>query len=246
MAGRLVSLLVVGMCGVLSTNCTQQQPLRKDAKPAPTSVDAIPEAPLSGSIHGQGFTVRSATYVVDRRPGYEHVDIRLSAAEAVEPCNEKTTATATSVWLRRKSAGELKATQARIAPNDGAVWEVHYQAQVDGRWLGNGDACALIAVKTVAADLKAHGELWACFSDEFESCVSGTFVASYCPIVIDAPIRGIESMERPSAQAMASAHAAASAEATPASSASVGSRAPGATPVASSHSGTPNGAPQPK
>jgi hypothetical protein len=104
-----------------------------------------------------------------------------------------------SVWLRRKAHREIQAAQVRIAPGDQSPWEVHYQLKEAGHWIGNGDAAALIVINTVGSDLKVQGELWSCFADGQKSCVSGSFVATYCPIRIDAPIRGVEGMERPPA-----------------------------------------------
>jgi hypothetical protein len=196
-ASRRIWLILVG-CAAISAACDQRPaPAAHDVQPAPTSPDSIPEAPVSGTIRGRDFALRTATYIVDRRPGYEHVDIRLSAGEALSPCEPAPDAT--SVWLRRKALREIQATQVHIAPGDQSPWEVHYQLKDAGHWVGNGDAAALIVINTVRSDLKLQGELWSCFADGQKSCVSGSFVATYCPIRIDAPIRGVEGMERPPA-----------------------------------------------
>jgi hypothetical protein len=77
---------------------------------------------------------------------------------------------------------------------------VHYQSKQDGEWLGNGDAEALIVLQPRTADQRLPGEIAACFADAYKSCVLGTFVADYCPISIDTPIRGMDIMEPPAAR----------------------------------------------
>jgi hypothetical protein len=169
-----------------------------DPKPAPTSIDAIPAGPLGGEIAGQPFSVQSARYIVDRRHGFEKVDISLSAGSVESPCEERTPKDSTSVWLRRKGEPTLKDEIARIEPKDeGAIWEAHYQVRQGHNWIGNGRASALIVIHDVGPDMKLAGELSACFGDSHGSCVAGRFTADYCPIRIDAPVRGTEAMERP-------------------------------------------------
>jgi hypothetical protein len=77
---------------------------------------------------------------------------------------------------------------------------VHYQLREDGEWIGNGDANALLVVTEVRPDLKLTGGLWACFRDRTTSCVKGQFSAAFCQTGIDAPVRGTEAMERPTAK----------------------------------------------
>ncbi len=137
----------------------------------------------------------SARYFVDRRLGYEHVDIKLSAGKSAEHCSAPLPDDSTSVWLRRNGPEPLKSETIRIASNQRQAWEVHYQAEDDGQWVGSGDAEALVVLEPPAADQRLRGELSVCFADETKSCVLGAFVAEYCPISIDAPIRGTYHME---------------------------------------------------
>lgn len=174
-------------------------------KPAPTSADGIVASVLGGEIRGRSVTLENARYVVDRRHGFEKVDISFSAARADSPCGERRPKDAPSVWLRKTGPDPLKPLQVRLSP-DGpeSPWEVHYQVR-DGRaWVGNGQASALVVIREVGKDLKVSGELWACFADEQASCVEGRFSADYCAIRIDTPVRGTEAMERPPSGAMKS------------------------------------------
>jgi hypothetical protein len=184
---------------LLHFGCQRIEPAPIEPKPAPTSADGIPAAGLGGELVGKPFVVQSARYVVDRRHGYEKVDISLSAGSVEFPCDTREPKDSPSVWLRRKGSDELKAEQARIGPKDQGPWEVHYQVRRERHWVGNGQASALIVVHDVGPDMKLTGELSACFRDAHGSCVAGRFAADYCPIRIDQPVRGTEAMERPPA-----------------------------------------------
>lgn len=162
---------------------------------APTSTDAIPSGVLAGSLASRPFALKSARYHIDRRFGYDQLQLGLSGGEASGPCGEPA-AHAASVWLRRRGSERITATTVRLAPGEKNAWQVHYQVHGDHGWVGNGDASALIAIQEVRADEKLTGELWACFVDREKSCVSGRFRAEYCPERLDAPVRGSESMER--------------------------------------------------
>jgi hypothetical protein len=181
----------------LTPACGKTEPAIHDPKPAPTSADAIPAATLGGELAGKPFTLGSARYVVDRRHGYEKVDVSLSAGTADFPCDDRKPKDAPSVWLRRKGEAPLKAEAVRLAPGEQSPWEVHYQFRDGRRWIGNGHASSLIVIHDIGPDMKLSGELWACFGDPMGSCVAGRFSADYCPIRIDQPVRGTEAMERP-------------------------------------------------
>lgn len=193
-----LALLATSLAGMLTlAACTsKEEPPPPAPKPAPTNSDAIPSGPLAGEIAGAAFRMRSGRYQIDRRHGYEKVDISLSAAEAESSCGPRVPADAPSVWLRRKGPGPLKPEQIRLAPDDESSWEVHYQRREGQRWVGNGLASALIVIREVAPDLTVTGELWACFADAQSSCVAGRFTASYCPIRIDHPVRGGDTFEQ--------------------------------------------------
>jgi len=170
-------------------------PPKEPAAP-PASPDSIPVGPVSGKLLDQPYTHLAGRYYVDQRPGFEKTDIRLYATEAETPCGPLREKKPASVWLRRKGA-ERVAAGSSVTDLDKGEWEVHYQVQKDGYWVGNGDARALVVINDVGPDLKITGSLSACFRDETGSCVAGSFTASYCRISIDSPVRGTDAMERP-------------------------------------------------
>jgi hypothetical protein len=202
--GWWIAALTLSTLACQNAESTPAAPI--DPKPAPTSIDAIPAGTLGGEIAGQPFSVQSARYIVDRRHGFEKVDISLSAGSVESPCEERTPKDATSVWLRRKGEPTLAEEVARIEPEDEDKWEAHYQVRQGHAWIGNGRASALIVIHDVGPDMKLAGELSACFGDRHASCVAGRFTADYCPIRIDAPVRGTEAMERPPSMEAGAGH----------------------------------------
>lgn len=155
----------------------------------------IPEGPASGTIDGKPFAVKTAIYAVNRRVGYEHVDIKLYSTQVEDPCATYDPGGPT-VWLRRRGGEPLEPGTARVASGEASPWEVHYQVK-DGRtWTGNGDAAATIVIREVETDAKIHGELSAAFGDASHSLVAGAFVARRCLISIDAPVRGAPALEQ--------------------------------------------------
>lgn len=183
-AAALLAVLVVAACRA------EQKPSPAAAREPPvSSPEGIPDAPLSGTIHGRPFVLRDARYVPDRRPGYAHTDILLSSGTADSACAPVVPATATSVWLRLEGPDPIEATSTRTGPGTTSRWSVHYQA-FDGRWLGVGDGSALVSLQAPAPDGRVAGGLAVCFSDDERSCVSGSFDAVACPPRIDQPVRG--------------------------------------------------------
>jgi len=155
----------------------------------------IPEGPASGTIDGKPYSVKTAIYAVDRRLGYEHVDIKLYSAQIENPCAIRDSS-GSMVWLRRRGAEPLATGTTRVLAGQDSAWEVHYQVK-DGRiWTGNGDAAAIIAIREIESDTKIHGELSAAFGDASRSLVAGSFVAERCLISIDAPVRGVPALEQ--------------------------------------------------
>lgn len=165
--------------------------------PAPTSFATTPDTSVNGQLSGRPFALRSARYYVDQRPGYERVDVLLYDLDTDTPCEDIRPHKPASVWLRSQGKKKIVEGQYRLDAKTKAPWEVHYQVFQDGAWRGSRKANALLAFKKLQPDLKLEGELNACFADSTTSCIAGTFVAHYCRISIDAPVRGSETMEQP-------------------------------------------------
>lgn len=169
----------------------------KEPPPAPTSEDSIHVGPLSGKIDGKEFIGKSARYYVDHRPGYEKIDVKIYGVGSKTPCGDLDEPKPPSVWLRRVGAEKVTAEKTTTTVAEGGKWQVHYQIQDSGYWIGNGDANALVVTEEVGPDLKLSGVLSACFRDTTGSCVAGEFAASFCRVSFDEPVRGTEAMERP-------------------------------------------------
>ena len=164
-------------------------PASYEPKPVPTAADSIREAAVSGTIHGQPFSLAEARVYVDQRPGHEKTDVVLSAAATPEHCGDLGPLHATTVWLRRNGPQGPANETVHLAPGDESLWDVHYEVFDDGRWTGNGHSAALIAIDG------HEGRVAACFGDATGSCVEGNFSAVWCPIRIDSLVRGSPALE---------------------------------------------------
>lgn len=182
--------------------------------PKHESPSAIPATPVRGTLHGEPFVARDGRYRIDRRPGYERLDLLLSDAEAGLPCGELRPEAPRRIWLRRPGAEPPETKPIRIRPTPDRGWQAHYQLRRDDRWVGVGDGSALLALNAPDGGTTLRGSLSVCFADETSSCAAGSFVAHYCPAELDRPVRGVEPTERPEALAGSESNAVAPAGST--------------------------------
>ena len=154
------------------------------------SPNAIPDAPLNGTLRGAPFVVRDARYVIDRRIGYEHTDILLSSGKADGPCGPVAPATSTSVWLRLEGPAKIASMDLKLGPGVAGAWTVHYQVFDSDHWIGVADGSAVLSMHEAGPDGHVAGGLAVCFADDLKSCVSGAFDAQSCPSSLDQAVRG--------------------------------------------------------
>lgn len=167
---------------------------RRTVVPPVDSPSAIPDGPVGGTVRGAPFVVRDARYVIDRRVGYAHTDIKLSAGKADAPCGPILPANTASIWLRLEGAGKVESQDMRVG-EDAGTWSVHYQVFDGARWIGVSDASAILSMHEPGPDGRIRGGLAVCFSDDAKSCVSGSFAAESCPPNIDQPVRSAQPVE---------------------------------------------------
>lgn len=192
------ALLVVLAGSLLACREETKAPPQKPADPPVSTPSAIPDAPVSGTIHGTPFVARDMRYVVDDRIGYAHIDLKLSTGKAAEACGPIAPERATSVWLRLEGVHKLVPKDLHLRPdtaqNPDEDWSVHYQIFEEdssgGHWIGLTTKNALLSIHGVSPDGHLSGGLAVCFGDESNSCVSGSFDATSCPWRIDQPVRG--------------------------------------------------------
>jgi hypothetical protein len=192
-----VRRLLFFACAVLAVGCAEEahSGAHKPVSPPVDKVDAIPDSPLGGTLRGVKFVVKDARYVPDRRVGYEHVDVKLSAGAAESACGEIKPAGSPSVWLRLEHKDMVATEELRVSPGTESAWSVHYQLREDDAWVGSSEASAIAAIRASAGDGVVSGALAVCFADDAGSCVSGSFDALPCPPAIDAPVRGAVPLE---------------------------------------------------
>ncbi len=192
----LASLALLAVAPALASCRDEAHPAAPAAvEPPVSSPEGIPDAPVSGRVHGAPFVLRDARYVVDRRPGYQHTDIQLSSGTGEGACAPVSPPTATSVWLRLEGPARIEGTTARLGHGASGPWTVHYQVFDGDSWLGAGDGSALLVLHDPSPDGRLSGGLAVCFPDADRSCVSGSFDAVACPPRIDQPVRGTPSPE---------------------------------------------------
>ncbi len=170
-----------------------------DVEPEFVSANAIPRGKPAGRIAQRAFATQDALYYVNLQPGRESVTVRFSEAE--EPCHPRSPQDdAASVWIRLPgSIDTLQAGERRRASGDRGGWSVHYQLKEGRRWIGRSDAAALLVITEVRTQFSLEGALSACFGDDLNSCVSGSFVARYCanPLSPDLRQLGVSPQSKP-------------------------------------------------
>jgi hypothetical protein len=192
--------LAAAACAAALLACRDdtKAPPQQPADPPVSTPNAVPDAPVSGTLHGAPFVARDMRFVVDDRVGYAHIDIKLSAGKAEEACGAISPERPASVWLRLDGKHDIESKDLRLGPetekNPAENWSVHYQIFEDdssgGHWVGMAAKKALLTLRGVSPDGHLAGGLAVCFGDASESCVSGSFNATGCPPRIDQPVRG--------------------------------------------------------
>ncbi len=154
-------------------------------------VDAIPPPPVSGTVDGQPFHLRTAWYRIQRRMGRDRVDLILSEGGRARLCGESTPDRARHVWIRFPSVTALHTGVQRVDAPATNPFSIHFERILDGRWRGHSGGVGVVSVDTVERTT-VTGRLRACFDDEGASCVSGTFRAEECQseLDLDSPISG--------------------------------------------------------
>jgi len=193
---KLVAIVVLLVPVLDGCNAEPPAPSGEKVRPPHESADAIPGSAVQGTIRGRAFEARDARLLVDARPGYEQVEIALSAASSSTPCGRLDDPAAPRIWLRRKGAEPVAMGEVRLSQGTEQGWEVHYQLEQGGTWVGNGDAAAILRLRPADGGAGLVGELAACFADGMHSCVAGRFAALRCPLSIDLPLRGTEPPEQ--------------------------------------------------
>jgi hypothetical protein len=177
---------------VVLVSCRQElrSGTKQPVEPPVASPNAIPDAPVSGTLRGAQFVIRDARYVIDRRIGYAHTDIRLSSGKASSDCGPLTPPNESTVWLRLDGDGKLESKEFQLGPDSKGPWSVHYEVFGPDGWMGISGGSAVVQMFEPGPDGHLSGRLAVCFSDGTKSCVSGSFDARPCPWTIDQPVRG--------------------------------------------------------
>ena len=180
----LRALALTGICLLFGCETSPSAPSGAAKKSLDVlSLDAL-SAPVEGRIHGAPFSVADAFFRVVRVPDRERTDIVL-AGEKADACGLPVRREGTRVVLRfpRVTALETGTLTFDGTPEPGAPFLL-YEAEVDRRWVGVGNATARVAVDDVGHSTIA-GRIDACFPDGRESCIRGRFRARRCASRLD-------------------------------------------------------------
>ncbi len=182
--------VVAAVCSCL-IGCDQDDGEGRVGDPEPEfdKVAGIPVSKVSGTLATQRFELKDARFKIDRRAGYERIDLELSGSAAKEKCGALEDSGSPAVWIRFPGVSKLEPGELRRQPGKPASFEVHMKVRRDGQWFGNGDSAALLVVEIFEPGVALNGVLSVCFGDPDKSCVSGTFVAASCPDMLDVPPR---------------------------------------------------------
>ncbi len=191
-ATHTLASATVAAAVLLTLGCNPEQHVtqHKPVEPPVSKADAIPDAPVSGSIRGVAFQMKDARYVVDHRMDMTRIDIKLSTGAAESACAPVKPTDAMMVWLRLEKSDKLESQELHLDPTKPGPWSIHYQMKTPGGWVGSDEGYATVALRAAGADGKLSGGVSVCFADDQKSCVSGSFDALPCPWGIDAPVRG--------------------------------------------------------
>ena len=160
--------------------CHEATPARRRVRETATAMNpaALPEAPVSGTLAGRAFTLRTAWLRVVRRVGQERTDLVLSEGRPSRLCGRPTPDDARQVVLRFKGVTQVPAGALRIDGSD-ARREVFAEARGAHGTEGLGSGQALL-VAEISPEGEVSGRVRACLPDAHGSCVGGSFRAQVC------------------------------------------------------------------
>jgi len=152
-------------------------------KAATHTLAQIPAQAVGGKLRGAPFSGSDARVRVVTMPGRERVDLLLSDIP-IPRCGLPLATRGRRVWVRLPGQPKLDGSPLRAELGETKLLSTHYEALVDGQWLGHEGGAVLLSLRATGFG-KYGGALWTCFDDAQESCVSGRFNASECRSELD-------------------------------------------------------------
>jgi len=155
---------------------------------------------VAGTLAGDAFEAADAYYRVFRRGASERVDL-VFAEVAQDDCGLPLPREGRRVFVRFDGLTDLPEGETEVdREGDGDV-SLHYERQIEGRWVGVGEGIARLAIDRVGRS-RAVGRMHVCFDDGQGSCVSGAFTARFCASRLDGylPREGTGTSDPPTAE----------------------------------------------
>ncbi len=178
----IVLALGAGQLGCSEAPYAEHRPL--SVRAASKELKDIGDGVVSGKLYGTAFTLAEARVRVETMPGRERVDLLLADAP-IARCGLPIANDKRRVWLRWKGKPTLDGTPIRVELDDkNSPLSVHYEVPVKELWLSHGGGVALLSLRDRGFG-DYTGQVWVCFDDKQESCLSGTFKATQCRSELD-------------------------------------------------------------
>ncbi len=165
---------------VALVGCHESSPARRPVRETSDamSLTAIPDAPVSGTLAGRPFTLRSAWLRVRARSNQSRVDLVLSEGRPGRLCSRPTPNDARQLVVRFRGVTALSAETVRIdAASPGHEVFAEWRGAHGSEGVGGGSAAVVLERVT---DAEVVGRLRVCLPDAHGSCVGGTFRAQPC------------------------------------------------------------------
>jgi len=155
--------------------------------------------PVTGALAGEPFEAADAYYRVFRAGASPRVDL-VFADVAQDDCGLPLPREGRRVFVRFDGLTDLPEGETEIDRDEGGDVSLHYERQIEGRWVGVGEGVARLEIDRVGRS-RAVGRLNVCFDDGEGSCISGAFTARYCTSRLDGflPREGTGTSDPPSA-----------------------------------------------
>ncbi len=136
------------------------------------------DGPVAGELAGTAFEVQDVYFRAVRHEGFERVDL-VFAEEQQDDCGLPLPRAGRRVFVRFDDVTEFPEGSVTIDRDGEGDVSMHYEEQIDGKWVGVGVGVGRLEFDEVA-ESAIQGRVHLCFDDGAESCIAGTFSARAC------------------------------------------------------------------
>ncbi|MBW2460280.1 MAG: hypothetical protein JRH11_01455 [Deltaproteobacteria bacterium] len=136
------------------------------------------DGPVAGELAGVALEVQDVYFRAFRHEGQERVDLVFAEAQQ-DDCGLPLPRDGRRVFVRFVGVTELSEGSVTIDRDGEGDVSMHYEQQIDGKWVGVGVGVGRLEFDEVAGSA-IQGRVHLCFDDGAESCIAGAFTARAC------------------------------------------------------------------